>query len=156
VEDLPQDVRPMVENSNPDYRRTHPAEDRLALAVVNAKDVAKAADLEEPSASCWIKMSEVTVEGLRQAFLHPGSRIRLNPKRGKLEPEEPAELVSISWETEGFMRGVAFRFNPNLNVLVGGRGAGKSTIVESIRAVLGLEPIGDEARKAHEGIVRHV
>jgi DNA repair ATPase RecN len=41
-------------------------------------------------------------------------------------------------------------------VLVGGRGTGKSTVVESIRAVLGLDPVGDEARKAHEGIVRHV
>lgn len=155
VEDLPQDVRPIVENSNPDYRRIHPAEERLALAVVNAKDVAKAADLEDPSASCWIKMSEVTVEGLRQAFLDPGSRIRLNPKHGTLEPEEHAELVSLSWQG-GFLDGATVRLNPNLNVLVGGRGAGKSTIVESIRAVLGLDPIGDEARKAHEGIVRHV
>ena len=155
VEDLPQDVRPIVQNANPDYRRDHPAEERLALAVVNAKDVATAADLEEPSASCWIKMSEVSVEGLRQAFLDPGSRIRLNPKEGKLEPEEHAELVSLSWQG-GFLDGATVRLNPNLNVLVGGRGTGKSTIVESIRAVLGLDPIGDEARKAHEGIVRHV
>lgn len=155
VEDLPSEVRPIVQNTNPDYRRTHPAEECLALAVVNAKDVATAADLEEPSASCWIKMSEVSVEGLRQAFLDPGSRIRLNPKVGKLEPEEHAELVSLSWQG-GFLDGATVRLNPNLNVLVGGRGTGKSTIVESIRAVLGLDPIGDEAKKAHEGIVRHV
>jgi len=155
VEDLPQEVRPIVQNTNPDYRRAHPAEERLALAVVNAKDVATAADLEEPSASCWIKMSEVSVEGLRQAFLDPGSRIRLKPKEGRLEPEEHAELVSLSWQG-GFLDGATVRLNPNLNVLVGGRGTGKSTIVESIRAVLGLDPIGDEARKAYEGIVRHV
>ncbi len=155
VEDLLQDLRPIVQNTNPDYRRAHPAEERLALAVVNAKDVATAADLEEPSASCWIKMSKVSVEGLRQAFLDPGSRIRLNPKEGRLEPEEHAELVSLSWQG-GFLDGATVPLNPNLNVLVGGRGAGKSTIVESIRAVMGLDPIGDEARKAHEGIVRHV
>lgn len=155
VEDLPQDVRPIVENTNPDYRRAHPAEERLALAVVNAKDVASAADLEAPAASCWIKMSEVSVEGLRQAFLDPGSRVRLNPEQGTLEPEEHAELVSLSWEG-GFLDGATVRLNPNLNVVVGGRGTGKSTIIESIRAVLGLDPIGDEARKAHEGIVRHV
>jgi hypothetical protein len=155
VEDLPQEVRLIVQNANPDYRRDHPAEERLALAVVNAKDVATAADLEERAASCWIKMSEVSVEGLRQAFLDPGSRIRLNPKEGGLEPEEHAELVSLSWQG-GFLDGATVSLNPNLNVLVGGRGTGKSTIVESIRAVLGLDPIGDEARKAHEGIVRHV
>jgi PHP family Zn ribbon phosphoesterase len=155
VEELPHDVRQIVQNANSEYRRAHPAEEQLALAVVNAKDVTTAADLEDPAASCWIKMSELSVEGLRQAFLDPGSRVRLNPKAGKLEPEEHAELVSLSWEG-GFLDGATVRLNPNLNVLVGGRGAGKSTIVESIRAVLGLDPIGDEARKAHEGIVRHV
>ena len=96
-----------------------------------------------------------SIEGLRQAFLDPGSRIRLNPKKGKLEPEEHAELLSLAWEG-GFLDGAEVGFNPNLNVLVGGRGTGKSTIVESIRAVLGLDAGGDEARKAHEGIVRHV
>ena len=49
----------------------------------------------------------------------------------------------------GFLDGATVRFNPNLNVLVGGRGAGKSTIIESLRYVLDLEPIGEEARKAH-------
>ena len=155
VEDLPQDVRPIVANQNPDYRRDHPAEERLALAVVNAKDIVNPADLDDRAASCWIKMSEVSIEGLRQAFLDPGSRIRFNPKDGRLEPEEHAELLSLSW-LGGFLDGAVVRFNPNLNVLVGGRGTGKSTVVESIRAVLGLEPVGEEAQKAHAGIVRHV
>ncbi len=155
VEDLPQEYRSIVENTNPDYRRAHPAEERLALAVVNAKDVVQAADLEDRAATCWIKMSEVSIDGLRQAFLDPGSRIRLNPKQGRLEPEEHAQLVSIAWQG-GFLDGATVRLNPNLNVLIGGRGTGKSTIVESIRAVLHLAPIGDEAAKAHEGIVRHV
>jgi DNA repair ATPase RecN len=155
VDDLPQDVRQIVENKNPDYRRSNAAEDGLAIAVVNAKDILKSDDLDDRSATCWIKMSEVSVEGLRQAFLDPGSRIRLNPKVGNLEPEEHAELVAMAWEG-GFLDGAAVHFNPNLNVLVGGRGTGKSTIVESIRAVLALEAVGEEARKAHEGIVRHV
>jgi hypothetical protein len=155
VEDLPPEFRNIVENTDPNYRRAHPAEDRLALAVVNAKDITQAADLEDRAATCWIKMSEVSIEGLRQAFLDPGSRVRLNPRVGKLEPEEHAELVSIAWQG-GFLDGATVPLNPNLNVLVGGRGTGKSTIVESIRAVMGLDPIGDEARKAHEGIVRHV
>ncbi len=159
VEDLPQDVRQIVENRNADYRRAHVAEDRLAIAVVNAKDIVKPQDLDDRSASCWVKMSEVSIEGLRQAFLDPGSRIRLNPKEGKLEPEvepeEHAELVALAWEG-GFLDGAAVHFNPNLNVLVGGRGTGKSTVVESIRSVLALDAVGDEARKAHEGIVRYV
>ena len=155
VDDLPQDVRQIVENRNADYRRAHAAEEGLAIAAVNAKDILKPEDLDDRSATCWIKMSEVSIEGLRQAFLDPGSRIRLNPKEGKLEPEEHAELVALAWEG-GFLDGAAIHFNPNLNVLVGGRGTGKSTVVESIRSVLALDAVGDEARKAHEGIVRHV
>ena len=72
VKDLPSSVRPIVENKNPDYCRTHAVGEEQAVAVVNAKDVAKPQDLENPSATCWIKMSEVTIEGLRQAFLDPG------------------------------------------------------------------------------------
>ena len=155
VEDLPPEYRQFVENKNPDYQRIHAADENLALAVINAKDIVRPEDLDDRSATCWIKMSEVSIEGLRQAFLDPGSRIRLNPKVGRLEPEMHAEMVALAWEG-GFLDGAAVHFNPNLNVLVGGRGTGKSTVVESIRAVLGLEAIGDEARKAHEGIVRHV
>ena len=128
VEDLPQDVRQIVENRNADYRRAHAAEDRLAVAVVNAGDVVKPEDLDDRSATCWIKMSEVSIEGLRQAFLDPGSRIRLNPKQGKLEPEGHAELVALAWDG-GFLDGASVHFNPNLNVLVGGRGTGKSTVI---------------------------
>lgn len=155
IADLPENLKKIVENKDSNYRRSHTAEEGLAVAVVNAKDIVTAADLDDRSGTCWIKMSEVSIEGLRQAFLDPGSRIRLNPKEGKLEPEEHAELVAIAWEG-GFLDGAAIHFNPNLNVLVGGRGTGKSTVVESIRAVLALEAVGDEARKAHEGIVRHV
>ena len=152
VIDLPNSVRPIVENKNPDYRRTHAAGERQAVAVVNAKDVTKPQDLQDQSATCWIKMSEVTIEGLRQAFLDPVSRIRLNSDP---EPEEHAELRTLAWEG-GFLDGVTIHFNPNLNVLVGGRGAGKSTVIESLRYVLDLEPIGEEALKAYTGTVSQV
>lgn len=155
VEELSQDFRPIVENKNPNHKRANPVAENLAVAVVNASDVVRPEDLGSPSATCWIKMSEVGIEGLRQAFLDPSSRIRLNPREGPLELPQHSELVSIAWEG-GFLDGTAIHFNSNLNVLVGGRGAGKSTIIESIRSVLALEPVGDEARRSHEGIVRFV
>lgn len=152
VKGLPQGERQIVENKNSDYRRIHSAHNRLAVAVINCRDIVNPEDLDCQSATCWIKMSEVSIEGLRQAFLDPGSRIRLNsdPK-----PEDHAELVSIAWKG-GFLDGTETPLNPNLNVLVGGRGAGKSTIIESLRYALGVDPVGDEARKAHQGIVKRV
>ena len=152
VQDLPVDSRSIVQNRNPDYVRAYAPEPDLAIAVVNAADVAAPEDLENPSATCWIKMSDVSIEGLRQAFLDPGSRIRLHSQP---PPEERSELVAIGWQG-GFLDGAAFHFNPNLNVLVGGRGAGKSTVIESLRHVLGLEPLGEEARATHTGILRNV
>ena len=152
IEDLLHGHKQIICNGNGDYRRQRPPEPDLALAVLNAKDVARPEDLDDPSATCLIKMSEVGVEGLRQAFLDPRSRIRLNSDP---TPEAHSELVSMGWEG-GFLDGAEIRFNANLNVLVGGRGAGKSTVIESLRYVLGLVPLGEEADTAHTDIVKDV
>ena len=155
VEDLPHSFRQIVENKNSEYRRAHPAGENLAVAVVNAKDVVVPEDLDKRTSTCWIKMSELSIEGLRQAFLDPESRIRLNFNEDEFESEKHAEMVSLAWEG-GFLDGMSIHLNPNLNVLVGGRGAGKSTVIESLRYVLGLDPVGKEADKAHQGIVQQV
>ena len=152
VQGLPVDIRRIVQNRDPCYARKYAPEADLAIAVVNAMDVKSPDDLADPAATCWIKMSEVGVEGLRQAFLDPGSRIRLHSDPS---PEEHSELVAMGWQG-GFLDGTTLRFNPNLNVLVGGRGAGKSTVIESLRHVLGLEALGEEARSIHTGILRKV
>lgn len=151
---LPEDVRSILEDRNPDYRRVFPASRRQAVAALNAKDVTKPDDLDHASATCLIKMTdEVTIEGLRQAFLDPDSRLRLNSDPA---PEEHSELVALTWEGGGFLDGAAVHLNENLNVMIGGRGTGKSTVVESLRYVLGLEPKCPEALKTHQEIVRQV
>jgi len=152
VASAPDDKRPILRNQNADYRRDPGAADGLAIAVVNACDVTKPEDLELPSATCWVKMTEPSLEGLRQAFLDPFSRIRLASDD---EPESHAEFRTMTWQG-GFLDGCGLSFNENLNVLVGGRGTGKSTVIESLRYVLGFEPLGADAKKMHEGIVGHV
>jgi ABC-type lipoprotein export system ATPase subunit len=61
----------------------------------------------------------------------------------------------MAWEG-GFLDGTRLHFNGNLNVLVGGRGTGKSTVIESLRYVLALDPLGEEATKAYQGVLKHV
>ncbi|ARL23920.1 TrlF family AAA-like ATPase [Burkholderia pseudomallei] len=143
----PEDVRPILENKNADYAREHP------IAVLNCQDVCSPEDLAKAGTTCYVKMTRPTVEGLRQAFLDPGSRVRLSSDPA---PEEHIEFLGLAWETEGFLRGCRLHFNENLNVLIGGRGAGKSSIIESLRYVLGIEPIGEEAKRVHNGIVQGV
>lgn len=146
VNSVPDGMRQILENKGGEYHRNRP------VAVLNACDVNSPEDLKKDAASCFIKMSNVSVEALRQAFLDPDSRIRLNSDP---PPEPHAEFLAMTWEG-GFLGDTAVHFNGNLNVLVGGRGTGKSTMVESMRYVLGLDPLGEDARKAHEGVVRNV
>jgi hypothetical protein len=146
VDQAPEGVRPILENKDVAHKRA------TECAVINASDVNDPTDLQKPGASCFIKMSAVSVEALRQAFLDPLSRIRLNSDPA---PEPHAEFLAMSWEG-GFLTDTAVHFNENLNVLVGGRGTGKSTLIESLRYVLGIDPLGEDARKSHEGVIRHV
>ncbi len=146
VSDAPDGIRPILENKDTQHKRDRP------IAILNASDVNDPENLKKEGASCFIKMSNVSVEAFRQAFLDPDSRIRLHSDS---VPDPHAEFLAMTWEG-GFLRDTAVHFNENLNVLVGGRGTGKSTMIESIRYALDLEPLGEEARKAHEGVVRHV
>ncbi len=155
IDDLPERIRFIVTNRDPNYQRTYLADNGLAVAVLNAKDVVRPKDLEDPSATCWIKMSRIGIEGLRQAFLDPGSRVRLNPMEAETGTAENIELRTIAWEG-GFLDGTSVPLNPNMNILVGGRGAGKSTVIESLRYVLDVLPSGTEATKLHNEIVQNV
>ncbi len=146
AKDAPQNFRKILENKDSQHMRPHP------LAIVNASDVNGPEDLRRDGTSCFIKMSEVSVEALRQAFLDPESRIRLNSDP---LPETHTEFLAMTWEG-GFMDNALIHLNGNLNTLIGGRGTGKSTVIESIRYALGLDPLGDEARKTHQDVVKHV
>ncbi|MEK7680066.1 MAG: AAA family ATPase, partial [Deltaproteobacteria bacterium] len=56
----------------------------------------------------------------------------------------------------GFLDGVKIEFDDNLNCLIGGRGTGKTTVIEFIRYALMMMPDADVARDLHgqiEGLV---
>lgn len=142
LDDVPWNYQMILKNKNADYKRN------LSVALINASDVNSPEDLSKQRSTSFIKMSHLSVEGLRQAFLDPESRIRLNHDT---PPEPHTEFIAMAWDG-GFLDGTKLHFNENLNVLVGGRGAGKSTVIESIRYVLAIEPLGDEASKAHQGV----
>lgn len=105
-------LRRIIRNEDSQYKRDRP------IAVFNAGDITGPDSLSRIGAWSWIKMCEVTVEGLRQAFLDPESRIRL--AESSLDHDH-AEFVALAWEG-GFLDGSAIHFNENLNVLIGGRG----------------------------------
>ena len=153
IEDLPEGdelgkrkYRDIIENKNPDYKRQKP------VAVINAKDVEKPETLSYPSASFWVKMTNPTFEAFKNAFHDHESRIRLNHHM----PEEPCSFIqSIQWEGSGFFENARLRFSKNLNTIIGGRGTGKSTLIESIRYVLDL-PQQEQESRTLEAFYKHV
>jgi DNA repair ATPase RecN len=146
LDETPPEFLPILKNITPEYKRTRP------IAIINAQDVSSPDDVSKIGAVTDIKMSALSVEGLRQAFIDPETRVR----RYDQQPDKPhQEILAIRWQG-GFLDGLELRFNANLNVLIGGRGTGKSTVVESIRYVLGIQPIGEEARRSHESLIRDV
>jgi ABC-type lipoprotein export system ATPase subunit len=78
-----------------------------------------------------IKMGNPSFEGLRQALGDHESRIRLS--RDDL-PSYP-RIIGMKFEG-GFLDDQVIHFNKCLNCLIGGKGTGKSTVIELIRYVL--------------------
>lgn len=87
--------------------------------------------------STWIKWATPTAEALRQACLAQESRVSQAP------PLLPAVVVaSVSVSNSSFLGPVDLELNPQYNALIGGRGTGKSTILEYLRWALCDQPPG--------------
>jgi len=103
----------------------------------------------------WLKMSDPpSLEGLRQAFLDYESRVRFK----KPEAAFP-RLIGMAVEGEGFLGrrdeqpGVRVHFNSYLNCIIGGKGTGKSAIIEVMRYALGMEPRLPKSKERIAGLV---
>ncbi|NDY71471.1 DNA repair protein [Desulfobacter hydrogenophilus] len=136
--------RQILMNKNRDYTRETP------IAIINAKDVEKPETLKNPKASCLIKMTKPGFEAFKLAFQDPESRVRLN---SDISEKYYSRIESLSI-TGGYLDGVHINFSEHLNSVIGGRGTGKSTLLECIRYALELDPIGKSACKQHLEIIK--
>jgi len=83
----------------------------------------------------WVKWAQPTAEALRQACLARESRI------SQEEPALPHSMITmISVSNSKFLGNFVLEFNPQYNAIIGGRGTGKSTILEYLRWALCDEP----------------
>jgi ABC-type cobalamin/Fe3+-siderophores transport system ATPase subunit len=135
----------ILANSAPGYKRAHP------LAVVYSDDICHASRLAQPGATSWLKMSAPSLESLQIALRTPVTRVRTDDPASTAHPY----VKEITWEG-GFLGGITLPLSDSLTALIGGRGTGKSTAVESLRYILDLEPIGDRAKLDHADFVRKV
>ena len=91
----------------------------------------------------WVKMGSPSVEGLRLALLDGELSVRRSDQDTD-DPNEHAPLVLDSIEVSqarymGCSQIFTIGFNPWFNAIIGGRGTGKSTVVEFLRTALRRE-----------------
>lgn len=112
-----------------------PAWGSKRLALFQTSD-ARSADLAELGQhSTWIKWSAPTAEALRQACLAQESRL------AQSSPSLPNVWISrLVVSQSKFMGHVDILINPQFTALIGGRGTGKSTMLDYLRWVLCDQP----------------
>lgn len=100
----------------------------------------------------WIRVAKLNLDGLRQAFKDPTSRIRF------LDDYEEAahSYIESLHVTQGFLGNQDIKLNPGLNCIVGGQGVGKSALIEFIRFALDDVSEVEANKKDHEGKLLHL
>lgn len=106
---------------------------RIALLQTSDARSRDFTQLGEPSS--WVKWACPTAEALRQACLAQESRI------SQTSPALPAVYIaSVHVSNSVFLGPIDLTFNRQYSAIIGGRGTGKSTILDYIRWCLGDVP----------------
>jgi hypothetical protein len=111
------------------------------LAPFNRSDAHEAKDIADGSS--WFRMSELSVEGLKQVACEPKTRI---------SREEPADSVHDCIlgirVLGGYCDGQLFKLNDGLNCIVGDNHSGKSSVLDFMRfALLDETLLADDDRQ---------
>lgn len=119
------------------------------LAIIKISDAHSISELEQITELClqcnyydycfkginWVKLGDLTITGIKQ--LHYDSKNRIKYLKPSALKYIYIRGLNIS---EGFFKDQYFHFNPWLNILMGGRGSGKSLIIEIIKCMLKPDP----------------
>ncbi len=108
------------------------------IAILTSSRASKLSDIGKlPS---FVKMVTPSFEGLKSALKDTTSRIRLSS-----EFFMPFHKILGMYVEGNFFKNEVFRFNPYLNSILGGKGTGKTSIIELLRFAFNL-PYPDELK----------
>ena len=133
----------LLDGNDPTYRRK--------LAVYQASDNQSDTKSGQHSLAgiggrcAYFKMEQINLESLRQCFLDPDVRIRQDFEYKDIQYPR-IKSVSVSG---GFLEGQTASFNAGLNSVVGGKGTGKSLLIELMRFALDQSPERSELSQDH-------
>jgi ABC-type cobalamin/Fe3+-siderophores transport system ATPase subunit len=111
---------------------------KIRLACVARCDCHCIEDFADAQKKTFVKVARLDFDSVRDALRFHQTRIKFANDL----PDQPSpRLIGMrlrSPTSHGLFKDATIAFNPNLNCLIGPRGSGKSTIVEALRYVLGL------------------
>ena len=111
----------------------------------------------------WVKMTRPDIEGLRLALLDGSGSLKCATRENPGDPNAECAELLIERITVADARyigrsgPVTVRFNPWLNAIIGGRGTGKSTLIDFCRKTLRREADLDASgERGEEGSLRQL
>ena len=121
------------------------------VPCVSRSDHHSVEDFAREELTTWVKVARHDFSSVVDALGFFETRIRF---MDDLPTTPSPRLIGVrlrSPSKEGLFEDAVIAFNPNLNCLIGPRGSGKSTVVEALRYVLGLNSALDVIR-AEQGM----
>jgi Fe-S cluster assembly ATPase SufC len=97
----------------------------------------------------WLKLSSFDLSAIRLALHDPATRVCV----GTVPEPRHARIEHMEVNGSGFLGKIALAWNADLNVIIGGRGTGKSAIIETLRYALDVSPYSEASYR--ESLVRH-
>lgn len=144
IDNIDSKYKNIINNTDPQYKR------EKTMAFINAKDICKPEDLKIAESCCYIKMSKPCFDSFRMAFCDPESRVKLS---SDLNQNFYTYIDKIS-VYGGYLDGLNIDISKHLNTIIGGRGTGKSTLLEIIRYAFEMEPKSKDTKKDIELLLK--
>ena len=107
------------------------------LAKIGGSDAHSLSDIGKHNS--WIKMGKPSLTGLKLAFMDYEYCVNNHPDDPNHEPSlwiSHLEIENMKYCGSIPLQPFSICLNPELNTLIGGRGSGKSTLIESLRIVM--------------------
>lgn len=117
-------------------------------ALVEGSDPKSLDEVGKPGSATYIKIGEYSFNAIKYALADYKNRLFF-----KRSASKHSYIKSISF-VGGKFDGQTIKFSNQLNSLIGARGSGKSSIIESIRYCLSIEPSADSDYK--NGLVNYI
>jgi hypothetical protein len=83
----------------------------------------------------WFKSDGLSLDALKQVFADPDVRIRCDSESSEIPDRMYPRILSLQ-VSQGFLKKMAFVFHEGLNSVIGGKGVGKSLLIEFLRFAL--------------------